>query len=283
MFLNIPRTVYEFQLTSSGDNTILALQAGRALVSSYIGATQGAQLPSGVAYLSNEATLTAKSDGSLSLDDIERGWDCVAANAAKKAAYEYAGWRKNGKSKDEAHEACSSSRFIAAKLHTFGYIFKMFKAAVTEMPPSAETSTLTTVAKLYGLWQLEQNEGVFLKYGFLSPENTDEVQRQVDQLCAEVRKYAIPLIDSFALSDHIINSPLGKWDGSVYETYFEQVRAQNPLPKEHPYFKRLIKPLLEREPFVHEDIEGEMDLDNELQEMQARMLKSKSKKAPKQE
>lgn len=279
-YSNLPAQFNDFavQCTWEGDNTILALQAGRALVSSYIGATQGAKLPSGVAYLSNEANLTAKSDGSLSLDDIEHGWDCVAANAVKKAAYEYAAFRKQGKNKDESHEACSQSRFIAAKLHTTAYIFKMFKAAVTEMPESAESATLTTVAKLYGLWQLEQNEGYFLKYGFLLPEHTDEVQRQVDQLCAEVRKYAVPLIDSFALSDHIINSPLGKWDGSVYESYFEQVRAQNPLPKEHPYFARLIKPLLDREPFKHEDVEGEMELDDELQEMKAKLAKRKNKK-----
>ncbi|TXT09567.1 uncharacterized protein COLE_03501 [Cutaneotrichosporon oleaginosum] len=286
-YSNLPAQYNDFavQCTWEGDNTILALQAGRALVSSYIGATQGAKLPSGVAYLCNEANLTAKSDGSLSLDDMERGWDCVAANAAKKAAYEYAGFRKQGKNKDEAYELCSQSRFIAAKLHTTGYIFKMFKAALGDLPDSSEKATLTTVAKLYGVWQVEQNEGVFLKYGFLQPEHTDEVQRQVDAFCAEVRKYAVPLIDSFALSDHIINSPLGKWDGSVYESYFEQVRAQNPLPKEHPYFARLIKPLLEREPFAHEDVEGEMDLDNELQEMQARMAKRKSKKptAQKQE
>lgn len=279
-YSNLPAQYNDFavQCTWEGDNTILALQAGRALVSSYIGATQGAKLPSGVAYLQDEANLTAKSDGSLSLDDMERGWDCVAANATKKAAYEYAAFRKQGKNKDEAHELCSQSRFIAAKLHTTGYIFKMFKAAIADLEEGAEKATLCTVAKLYGVWQIEQNEGVFLKYGFLKPEHTDEVQRQVDAFCLEVRKYAVPLIDSFALSDHIINSPLGKWDGSVYESYFEQVRAQNPLPKEHPYFTRLIKPLLEREPFSHEDVEGEMDLDNELQEMQAKMAKRKSKK-----
>ncbi|BEI88314.1 uncharacterized protein CcaverHIS019_0110320 [Cutaneotrichosporon cavernicola] len=280
-YSNLPAQFNDFavQCTWEGDNTILALQAGRALVASYIGATQGAKLPSGVAYLSNEANLTAKSDGTLSLDDKECGWDCVAANAAKKAAYEYADFRKQGKQKDEAYELCSQSRFIAAKLHTTGYIFKMFKAALADLADSPEKTALTTVAKLYGAWQIEQNEGVFLKYGFLQPSHTDEVQRQVDAFCAETRKFAVPLIDSFALSDHIINSPLGKWDGSVYESYFAQVRAQNPLPKEHPYFKRLIKPLLEREPFKHVDVEADMDLDNELAEMHARMAKSKSKKS----
>lgn len=74
-------------------------------------------------------------------------------------------------------------------------------------------------------------------------------------------------MDSFALSDHIINSPLGKWDGSVYESYFAQVQASNPLPKEHPYFARLIKPLLDRQDDHLDDPESSMALDDELKEM----------------
>lgn len=91
----------------------------------------------------------------------------------------------------------------------------------------------------------------------------------MDALCLEIRQYAVPLIDAFALSDHIINSPLGKWDGSVYESYFAQVRASNPLPKTHPYFERLIRPLLERENLALPDVEKDMDLDAELNEMKA--------------
>jgi len=79
----------------------------------------------------------------------------------------------------------------------------------------------------------------------------------------------VPLVDSFALSDHIINSPLGKWDGSVYESYFAQVQASNPLPKEHPYFTRLIKPLLDRRDDVLDDPGANMSLDEELKEMAA--------------
>lgn len=41
----------------------------------------------------------------------------------------------------------------------------------------------------------------------------------------------MPLVDAFALSDHIINSPLGRYDGQIYEAYFDQVRRANPLPK----------------------------------------------------
>lgn len=87
----------------------------------------------------------------------------------------------------------------------------------------------------------------------------------------------MPLVDAFCYTDHIINSPLGRYDGDgasargpfllmcvewrwlirgcwrrveVYVAYFNQVRNANPLPKVHPYFERLIKPLIDREPCV---------------------------------
>lgn len=170
-------------------------------------AIKGKRLVSGVAYLNDRSILTAKSDSSLTLSDIKRAWNCVAANIIKKAAEEYVSHLKAGKSKEVAMEMCSQSRFIAAKVHTVGYIFTMFKEAVEEMEDSAETEVLRTVAKLYGLWQIEEQQGYFLKCmasihrfngavltcsidGYFTAEQMDKVQTSVDALCAEIRVIA---------------------------------------------------------------------------------------------
>lgn len=107
--------------------------------------------------------MTAKSDGSLSHIDIQRGFDCVSANAIKKAAEEYVKYLKSGKSKDVAMESCSQSRFVAAKLHTMGSMFRMYREAVEEMEVTDESKVLKTVCTLYGLWQMEELQGAFLK------------------------------------------------------------------------------------------------------------------------
>jgi acyl-CoA oxidase len=60
-------------------------------------------------------------------------------------------------------EKCSQSRFIAAKVHTTGYIFNMYREAVEEMEAGPETDVLRTVCELYGLWQIEEQQGSFLK------------------------------------------------------------------------------------------------------------------------
>jgi acyl-CoA oxidase len=81
----------------------------------------------------------------------------------KKAAEEFVGLTKSGKTKEEAMESCSQSRFIAAKLHTYGYIFGMFKEAIGDLESSNESKTLETVCRLFGLWVIEEQQGFFLK------------------------------------------------------------------------------------------------------------------------
>ena len=155
--------------------------------------------------------MTAKSDSSLSLEDIQKGFNCVAANVVKKAAEEYVALLKSGKTKEEAMEKCSQSRFVAAKVHTYGYMLAMFKEAIEEMEDrdSNETKVLETLCRLFGLWVIEEQQGYFLKCecspqsllsdydgilinldGYFSAQQMDKVQEQVDTLCAETRSYA---------------------------------------------------------------------------------------------
>lgn len=55
---------------------------------------------------------------------MEEAWSCVSANVVKKAHDAYERHLKEGKVKDEALELCSQERFVAAKVHTTGYMFR---------------------------------------------------------------------------------------------------------------------------------------------------------------
>jgi acyl-CoA oxidase len=72
--------------------------------------------------MSEKSNMNAKSGGKLDLQDIDQAWACVATNVVRKAAEDFEGHIAKGSSKDEAMEKCSQSRFIAAKLHTIGYV-----------------------------------------------------------------------------------------------------------------------------------------------------------------
>jgi acyl-CoA oxidase len=104
---------------------------------------------------------------------------------------------------------------------------------------------LRDVCLLYGLYTIEDNAGAFLQCQYFSPAQIEIVRSQVNALCKTVRDQAIPLVDAFNLSDYMINSPLGRKDGNVYVHYFNQVQQSNPQG-DHPYFERLIKPMIHR-------------------------------------
>ena len=87
----------------------------------------------------------------------------------------------------------------------------------------------------------------------------DWIRSSVSSLCKTVRADSIPLTDSFNFSDFIINSPLGRYDGNIYESYFNLVQSAHKPAVVPPYFQSVIHPLLNREA-EDEDI---LELDEE--------------------
>ncbi|KAF9138338.1 fatty-acyl coenzyme A oxidase [Mortierella sp. GBA39] len=237
--------------TWEGDNTILTLQSGRYLVSCYREALAGKAQPEGVSYLNHLDTLLNLGCGAktnediLNFDIIQEAWGVVTANVVKKAGDDFEVSLKAGMSPEAAYEECSQARLAAAKIHSFGYIFRRFAQAVKAAPEGLRP-ILAKVCFLYGLYSIEQNAGFFLQYRYFTPSQMDFVRSQVNVFCREVREEYIPLIDAFNYSDYMINSPLGVYDGNVYEKYFDQVKRQNPVGGEHPYLP-LIQSLLRRE------------------------------------
>lgn len=108
------------QCSWEGDNTILTLQSGRSLISSYLEAKEGKKLADGVSYLNDlKSSLTAKcpsDDVASNMDVMDNAWKCVAANVVQKAAVDFQKHVKAGQNKDVAFELCSQERFIAAKV-----------------------------------------------------------------------------------------------------------------------------------------------------------------------
>ncbi|KAI8979991.1 acyl-CoA dehydrogenase/oxidase C-terminal [Pilobolus umbonatus] len=259
---------FAVQCTWEGDNTILTLQLGRYLISSYIEALKGKQLSPGVGYLNNLGELIGKKCSVKKNEDILdsaviiEGWQVVCAHVVKNAGIEFEECLKSGMSTDDAYEHCSQSRLYAAKLHSFNYLFNRFADGVFKVSGNIH-DILSRICLLYGLYSIEENAGAFLQYEYFTPSQIEFIRSSVNALCKEVRDQAIPLVDSFNLSDYIINSPLGRKDGNVYIHYFDHVKRSNPQGP-HPYFDRLIKPLVHRSTESDEDEDEEAGLEDDL-------------------
>lgn len=250
---------FAVQCTWEGDNTILTLQLGRYLIGSYREAIKGKKLSPGVGYLNNlEQLIGKKCNADANLLDpqvIIEGWQVVCANVVQNAALEFEDCIKRGLDIDDAYEQCSQSRLYAAKIHSYGYLFNRFVDGVSKVQDNLKL-VMMEVCLLYGLYTVEENAGAFLQYEYFSPTQMEQIRTKTNELCASVREQAIPLVDSFNLTDYMVNSPLGRADGNVYVHYFDQVKRSNPQGP-HPYFNRLIKPLIERQIDHDDDIEDE--------------------------
>lgn len=251
--------------TWEGDNTILTLQAGRYLVSCYNEAKQGKVQPEGVAYLNNltevvKSKCSAKTpEDMLDFGVIERAWSAVAANVVQKAGEDFAECRKKGLKTEQAYEECSAARLHAGKIHSYSYLFRTFVKGISTAPASLRPQ-LDMLCRLYGLYTIAENSGPFLQSGHLSALQMDWVRANVDALCRQVRDQAVLLVDSFNYTDYVINSPLGRYDGDVYERYYDQVKRANP-PQPHPYFDKIIKPLLTSDSGEQDELEMDEDDD----------------------
>ncbi|KAK9453783.1 acyl-CoA oxidase-domain-containing protein [Dipodascopsis uninucleata] len=246
------------QCTWEGDNSILTLSAGRALVQRYLSVMKGKPIPETVRYLGKLSSLGSHRAGSRKLDSedvLRESWEVVAATVVNKAGQAFTSLIKSGKSHEESFEETSQARFLAARIHSRNFIVNKFFARISDSSESIKP-ILTDLAILYSIWAIEMDSGLFLQAGYFTSAQIDELRELCNKYCAKIRDQAVPLTDSFDMSDYFINSAIGKYDGNVYVNYFDQVRRQNgaggAIP---PYFDSVIKP------FIHRQEETEANLD----------------------
>ncbi|KAJ1985896.1 fatty-acyl coenzyme A oxidase [Dimargaris cristalligena] len=243
-------TDFVVQCTWEGDNTILTLQCGRYLVSTLRDHRKGKPLAKNVQYLTRALTGIKQFPGRtardiIQVDALREAWAAVAASAVARATAEFEKALAKGLNKDQAYEQCSTLRLLCARLHCYGYLVNRFTDAIQRAPASLQPA-LTNLCLLYATYTIQENSGEFLQAGFFDSEQLAVIREAMNDLLAIVRKDAVPLVDAFNYTDYVINSPLGRYDGNVYEAYFNLVKTNNPKHNDIPYFDSVIKPLLTR-------------------------------------
>lgn len=94
---------------------------------------------------------------------------------------------------------------------------------------AVEAGPLQAVLKkmflLFCLNRVANDASTHLADGWMNEKQLELLQEKVRLLLSEIRKDAVPLVDSFNLPDSLVNSPLGRFDGDLYKHYFAEVRA----------------------------------------------------------
>ncbi|KAJ1650810.1 fatty-acyl coenzyme A oxidase [Dispira simplex] len=242
---------FAVQCTWEGDNTILTLQCGRYLVSSLCDHIKGKPLAKNVQYLTRATTpiqpfALKTAEALIQLDVLQDAWAAVAAKAVGRATKVFQTALASGITKDMAYEQCSPQRLQATKMHCYYFVISRFIDGISRASPATQP-ILTKLCLLYATYSMQEHAGEFLQAGYFDGAQIAVIRDAVIQLLQDLRRDAVPLVDAFNYTDFVINSPLGRYDGNVYEAYFNLVRANNPKVNDIPYVDRVIKPLLQRQ------------------------------------
>lgn len=247
---------FSVMVTFEGDNTVMALQTAHYLLRSVEKLQTGEKLAGSVQYLDREQTSnrsrqwgvkgpTDLNNAALLRDalDVYTGRQ-VLQIAAKLAA-------AKGKTEAERFNSCQVDLVEIARVHVFYNVASAFLQHVQELKTdtsgdsAALVPALEALCQLYICQELDRGAAFLLKENFISPFQSNLVRERLIESCARVRDDAVGLVDAFMLTDTVLNSSVGRADGSIYEGALAAVTHRTgPTP----YFTSTIKPMFDGEP-----------------------------------
>lgn len=110
-----------------------------------------------------------------------------------------------------AHDAmieCQDHLVNLAQAYIERVILEQFVAGVDQVDDPALAAVLKPICDLFALSHLEQHKGWYLETGYFEGNKTKAIRRQVDALCYEVSRMAVPLVDAFAIPDPCLAAPI---------------------------------------------------------------------------
>ncbi|KAL6452923.1 POX4 Acyl-coenzyme A oxidase 4 [Candida maltosa Xu316] len=219
------------QCTWEGDNNVLSLSVGKPIIKQIIGIEDSGKTVRGsTAFLNQVKDFTGSNaskvvlNNTSDLNDINKVIKSIEVAIIRLAHEAAISVRK------ESLDFAGAELVQISKLKAHHYLLTEFVKRVGEFEHKELVPFLNTIGRLYSATVvLDKFAGVFLTFNVASPQAiTDLASTQIPKLCAEVRPNVVAYTDSFQQSDMVINSAIGKYDGDVYENYFDLVKQLNP-------------------------------------------------------
>lgn len=199
----LPNVTYE------GDRLPMALQTARALVGVLAGKVKAMGT---FAYLVEDHD--AKLTDPLNLDGLVAFWQGIARKAVMSAGEQLMEAAAAGLKQDAAWNACHLPLVNCANAHICSNIMSSYKDGIARLPEGARPA-MTKLALFFGLTKLGEVSVAFTQ---LTPDTAKLVDQAVKLLCGEIRPYALPMIESWGVSDRHLASCIARSDGKIYES-----------------------------------------------------------------
>lgn len=220
---------FAVQCTWEGDNNILGMSIGKQLVKNISTILKEGKKTTGILEFLNKSKDSIGTKVILQPADLKKPAKILEAleitiiRAADQAL-------KTLDARNQDWDFIGADLVTLSKLLAHFFLLKAFLDKANAIEEKKLVPILDMLAQLYGATIiLEGFSGIFLTYSVVSTETISLLSSEhIGDLCAALRPHVIPLTDSFQLSDMMINSSLGGYDGNIYENYFKIVKDQNP-------------------------------------------------------
>lgn len=87
-------------------------------------------------------------------------------------------------------------------------IFVQFQTAVAAIEDEDIRKSLLRLQQLFALSVIEDNKGWYLEDGYMEAVKTKAIRKLVNQLCWDIRKDAVPLVDAFDIPESCLAAPI---------------------------------------------------------------------------
>jgi len=98
-----------------------------------------------------------------------------------------------------AFNECQQHLVNLAQAHIERLVLEQFIEKLNTIEESREKEILTKVYQLYAIHQIDINKGWFLENDYMEGRKSKAIRSLLSDLCAEVREYALDLVDAFQI------------------------------------------------------------------------------------
>ncbi len=108
----------------------------------------------------------------------------------------------------DAFNVCQHHLVNVGKAYIERIVLEQFIAKVKEVEDRSFGPVLKKLYGLYALSLIEENKGWYLEQGYVEGVKTKAIRKLVNQLCWEIRKDAVPLVEAFDIPEVCLAAPI---------------------------------------------------------------------------